>query len=296
VGAGLSDDFNGGGVGRGGGSLASELGGLRQGQVLGDESDCCANGVLVLSEAFEHEDAAVDVHAEAVTLPVLGVDLFAGEAELAAFIDVPENAEAELDWMEDASLEGAESVFGLFHGDGACQLVSDTFLVGGGPELGLGLKGKTGAAVDFAVRCEDVGGGKHLHQLGGSGLVVLVSLVLPAEVVGVGDEIVDATLLGFGFGWCQRLVVDGNQAAEGTVVDFDDVFFPEVTAGAVGALLGDVEEVRPLLSRGDFIGGHLFDEAGLLRPCGRDKQSEGEGDSYCLRAKGSTERLRGRET
>jgi hypothetical protein len=47
-----------------------------------------------------------------------------------------------------------------------------------------------------------------------------------------------------------------------------------VAAGANGALLGDEEEVRALLSRGDFIGGHLFDNAGLLRRCGGGKESE----------------------
>jgi hypothetical protein len=52
-----------------------------------------------------------------------------------------------------------------------------------------------------------------------------------------------------------------------------------VTAGAIGALFGDVEEVGPLLPGGDFIGGHLLDEVGLLWPCGDGKQSEGEGDT-----------------
>ncbi len=243
------------------------MSGLCQGKVLWDDADIGANGVLILSETFEHEDAAIDVNAEAVSLPVFGVDLFAGEAEMAAFIDAPKHAKAELDWMEDAGFKGAESVFGLLYGDRACQLVSDTFRVGGRPELGLGLKGKTGAAVDFAVRSEDVGGGKHLHQLGSSRLVVLVCLVLPAELVGVGDEVVDATLLGCCFLCGEGTVVDCNQAAEGAVVCLDHVLFPEVAAGADRTLLGDVEEVQSRLSSSDLIRCHLFDKAGLLGEC-----------------------------
>ena len=127
-----------------------------------DGADFGAIGLLILSQAFEHEDAAADVNADVVALPVLCVDLFARETEVAALVDVAEHAEAEVDWVDDFGVESAESVFGLLHGDGACQLVSDTFLVGGRPELGLGLKGKTGAAIDFAVRwtkaVESIGG------------------------------------------------------------------------------------------------------------------------------------------
>ena len=111
----------------------------------------------------------------------------------------------------------------------------------------------------------------------------------------MGDEIVDATLLGLGFAWREGPVVDCDEAAKRAVVGFDYVLFPEVTAGADGALFGDVEEVRALLASGDFIGGHLFDDAVLLgRRCG-GQQCEGKGDSSPLRAKTRAGRLRDRE-
>ena len=139
------------------------MSGLGEGQVLRDDSDVGAEGVLILSEGFEHEDAAGDVNADAIALPVFWVDLLAGEAEMAALIDVAEHAVAKVDGMEDGSFERAEPVVGLFDGDGARHLVSDTFLVGGGAEFRFGLEGETGAAVDFADGRENVGGGKHLQ-------------------------------------------------------------------------------------------------------------------------------------
>ena len=62
--------------------------GLGEGEVVGDCPDFGANGLLILSEALEHEDAAVDVDGDVVALPVLFVDLFARETEMAALIDV----------------------------------------------------------------------------------------------------------------------------------------------------------------------------------------------------------------
>ena len=86
-------------------SLTNDLSGLRQGKVLRDDTDIAANGVLILGEGFEHEDAAIDVNADAVALPIFGVDLLAGEAEVAALIDVPEDAEAKVDGADDRSLD-----------------------------------------------------------------------------------------------------------------------------------------------------------------------------------------------
>lgn len=99
--------------------LSAHLSGLRQGEVLRDYADFGADGILILSEAFEHEDSAADVNADAVALPVCCVDLFARETEVAALVDVPEEAVAELDRMENCGVEGAESIFGLLEGDGA---------------------------------------------------------------------------------------------------------------------------------------------------------------------------------
>jgi hypothetical protein len=126
-------------------------------------------------------------------------------------------------------------------------------------------------------------------------LVVLVSLVLSAEVVGVGHKVVDATLLGCSFAGGEGPVVDCDEPAEGAVGYLYDVLFPEVTAGTSGVLLGDVEVVWSPLSSRDFIGGHLLDQAGFLRPCGGGKQSEDEGDSSPLRTQRCTRRLRDRE-
>jgi len=249
---------------------------------LRDYADLGANGLLILSKALEHEDAAVDVDADVVALPVLFIDLFARQTEMTALIDVPEHAEAELDWADDGGVEGAESVFGSFQGDRACHFVSYAFLVGGRPKVGLRLKVEAEATVGFAIGRQDEIVGKYLQKLSGAVLVVLVSLVLSAELVGVGHEVVDSTLLGFGFAYGQRLIVDGNQAAESAVRCLDDVLLPEVTAGTRRALLGDVEVVRSPLSSSDFIGGHLLDEAGFLSPGGGGKQSEGYGDSGSL--------------
>src|SRR5438445_344776 len=94
-------------------SLLGELSGLGEGQILRDDSDVAADGVLILSESFEHEDAAGDVNADAIALPVFLVDLLAGQAEMAALIDVAEHAVAKVDGMEDGGLERAESVVGL---------------------------------------------------------------------------------------------------------------------------------------------------------------------------------------
>ena len=119
-----------------------------------------------------------------------------------------------------------------------------------------------------------------MQELGGAGFVVLVRLILPAEVVGVGDEVVDSMLLGIGFASCQRPVVDCDEAAEGAVGCLDDDFFPEVAAGAVGTLLGDVEKVWPMLPGCVFVGSHLLDCAGFLSSCGGGKQhGQGKGDS-----------------
>ncbi len=107
----------------------------------------------------------------------------------------------------------------------------------------------------------------------------------------MGDEAVDAALLGFGFAWCEGLVVDCNQPAEGAIGCLNDVLFPEVTAGASGALLGNVEVVWPRFSSSDFIRGYLLDQAGLLWPCGGGEQSQGEGDSYPLRGPGDVTAL-----
>ena len=56
-----------------------------------------------------------------------------------------------------------------------------------------------------------------MEELGGAGFVVLVRLILPAEVVGVGDEVVDSMLLGICFARCQRPVVDCDETAERAV-------------------------------------------------------------------------------
>ena len=132
-------------------SLAGELGGLRQGQVQRDYTDLATNGFLILREAFEHEDAAVDVDGHAIALPVLFVYLLALQAEMTTFIDVSEHAEAELDGTDDFGVEGAKSVFGFLDGDGAYHLVSDAFLVGGWTKFGLGLEGEAETSVDFAI-------------------------------------------------------------------------------------------------------------------------------------------------
>ncbi len=91
---------------------------------------------LILSEAFEHEDAAADVNGDVVALPVLGVDLLARETEVTTLIDVAEHAEAEVDGVDDFGVEGAESVFGLLERDSANHFLGYTFLVGGGTKVG----------------------------------------------------------------------------------------------------------------------------------------------------------------
>ena len=133
---------------------------LAPGQVLRDCTDFGAYDILTLSEAFEQEDSAADVNADAIALPVCCVDLLALETEVAALIDVPEDAVAELDRMEDCGFEGAESIFGSLEGDGARHLVSDALLVGGGVEVWFGLKGEAETTVDFAVGREDEGSGE----------------------------------------------------------------------------------------------------------------------------------------
>ena len=135
-----------------------------------------------------------------------------------------------------------------------------------------------------------------MEELGSAFFIVLVSLVLSAELVGVGYEVIDSTLLCLGFGWCQRPVVDCDQPAKGTVGCFDDVLFPEVIAGASRALLGDVEVVWSCLSSGDFIRGHLLDQAGFLSECAGGEKSEGGGQSRQLERQTCTARLRDRET
>lgn len=142
------------------GLLSAHLSGLCQGEVLRDYADLGADDILILSEAFEHEDSTADVNADAVALPVCCVDLLALETEVAALVDVAEDAEAELDRMENCGVEGAESILGLLEGDGACHFVSDALLVGGGVEVWFGLKGEAETTVDFAVGCEDKGGGE----------------------------------------------------------------------------------------------------------------------------------------
>jgi hypothetical protein len=127
------------------------LGGLGQGEVLWDQADLGANGILILSEAFEHEDSSADVNTDVIALPVLCVDLFARQTEMAALIDVTEEAEAELDGMEDCGIERAEPVLGLLHGNGSRHFVGYTFLVGGRVKFGLRLKGEAKATVDFAI-------------------------------------------------------------------------------------------------------------------------------------------------
>src|SRR5882724_3681153 len=181
------------------GSLPADLSGLRQSKVLRDHADLGANGLLILSEALEHEDAAVDVDGDMVALAVFCVDLCARQTEMTALIDVPEHAVAELDWMDDCRVQGAESVFGPLQGDGACHLVSYALLVGGRPKVGLRLEGEAEATVGFAIGRQDEIAGKHLQKLRRAVLVVLMSLVLSAEVVGVGHEVVDATLFGCSF-------------------------------------------------------------------------------------------------
>jgi hypothetical protein len=260
-------------------SLTADLSGLGQGEVLRDGTDIGANGVLILSEAFEHEDAASDVNADAVALPVPGVDLSARETEVAALIDVAEHAEPEVDRTEDFGVEGAESGFGLLQGDSSFHFVSYAFLVGGRTKAGFRLKGEAEATIDFAIGRQDESVGKNLQKLGRAFFIVLVSLVLPAELVGVGYEVIDSTPLGFGFAWRQRPAVDRNQPAKGAVGCFDDVLFPEVTAGAGRALVGDVEVVWSSLSSGDFIRGHLLDKAGFLSQCAGGEQGEGDDDS-----------------
>jgi hypothetical protein len=157
------------------------------------------------------------------------------------------------------------------------------FLVGGWSKVGLGLKAEAETAIGFAIGGEDEVAGEHLQKLSGAILVVFVSLVLPAELVGVGDKVVDAMLLGCSFVCGEGPVIDGDEAAEGAVGGLDYVFFPEVTSGANGALLGDVEVVWPALSGSDLVGGYLLDQGGLLRPGGGGKEKERDGDSCKLR-------------
>ena len=253
-----------------------------------DQADPGANGILILSKAFEHEDSSADVNADAVALPVLSVDLFARQTEMAALIDVTEDAEAELDGMEDRGVEGAKSVFRLLYGDGSGHFTRYAFLVGGGVEVGLRLKVEAKATVDFAVRCNGEVVGQYLQELDGARFVILVHLVESAELVGMGHKIVDSTLLGLGFGWSQRPVVDRDQAAEGAIDCFDDVFFPEVAACTIGALFGDVEEILFLLPGRDFVRCHLLDQRGLLRKCGDGRKSQSHGSSSQFQIQTST--------
>ena len=138
----------------------ADLSRLGEGEVSRDDTDFGANDVLTLSEAFEQEDSAGDMNTDAITLPVLCVNLFAVETEMAALIDVPEHAEAEFDGMKDGGVEGTESVFGLLQGDGACHFTGYAFRVGGRVKVGFGLKGEAEATVCFAVGREDEAGGK----------------------------------------------------------------------------------------------------------------------------------------
>jgi hypothetical protein len=84
------------GVNSGAGLLSAHLSGLCQGEILRDYTDLGADDILTLSEAFENEDSAADVNADAIALPVCCVDLLALQTEVAPLIDVPEHAEAEL--------------------------------------------------------------------------------------------------------------------------------------------------------------------------------------------------------
>ena len=65
----------------------AHLSGLCQGEVLRDCTDFSAYDILTLSEAFEQEDSAADVNADAIALlPVCCVDLLALQTEVAALI------------------------------------------------------------------------------------------------------------------------------------------------------------------------------------------------------------------
>ena len=88
------------------------------------------------------------------------------------------------------------------------------------------MEGETDAAVNFAGRGHDEGGGQELKELGGTELVVLVSGVHFAEGVGVFDEAVNSLLFGLGLFGGERLIVDCDDTAERTVCSFDNFFFP----------------------------------------------------------------------
>jgi hypothetical protein len=150
-------------------------------------------------------------------------------------------------------------------------------------KVGFRLKGEAEATVDFAIGREDEGAGKQLQELGRARFVVFVRLILSAELVGVGHEVVDSTLLDIGFGCGQRPVVDREEAAKRAIGCLDDGFFPEVTACAIGAFLGEVGEVWLPWPSCDFIRGHFFDEAGLLRVGEGGKQGQGDNDTSKLR-------------
>jgi hypothetical protein len=93
-------------------------------------------------------------------------------------------------------------------------------------KVGLWLKGEAEATVDFAIGREDEGAGKQLQELSCARFVVFMGLIQSAKLVGVGHQVVDSTLLGFGFGCGQRPVVDGEEAAKRAIWCLDDNLFP----------------------------------------------------------------------
>ena len=238
--------------GSGGGGVLEELDGVAVGEVgRGGGEVAGLLGDLHL-DRLHHEGLAGEVELEACELPVVAADVGLLEQDGAAFVELAEEAEAEVDVGGEMGVDAGEALLGAIDPDLAGDAAQDVGFEVGRIEARIGCEAEAialaGGAGDDAFEAIEEGLGEQRHEVVDAGGVALLAPVAVLLELGMGGERVEATELGaLGVGR-ERLAVDGDQAGDVAVPGLDDLLGG--VAGDAVALLGFVEEV----AEGEVVG------------------------------------------
>lgn len=227
-------------------------------------------------EGFDEESFAGEVELHAGEFPVVGGNFRLFEEDGAAFIEVPDDAPAEVDVGDDVGAKAGEALLGFFDPDLAGHAAQDARFGVGRVPCGVGLEGEVVAlggggwsggwrwcgfagnhdvgwnddrAGDGALVLVEEGVGEHAHELEGAGGILLLAFAAMLLEVGVSIEFVEAVDLDLMHVRVERLATGGDGDGDITLPGLDDflsvvaavVFFVEDEAlGVVGRLGGHV--------------------------------------------------------
>jgi hypothetical protein len=167
------------------------------------------------------------------------------EQDGAAFVELAEEAEAEVDVGGEVSIDTGEALLGAIDPDLAGDAAQDVGFEVGGIEVWVGREAQpvalARAAGDDAFDAIEEGLGEQRHEVVDAGGVALLAPVAVLLEIGMGGEGVEAGELGAVSVGGERLAVDGDQASDVAVLGLEDLLGG--VAGDAVALLGFVQEV-----------------------------------------------------